>query len=64
MTDAELEKKFTEIDDAIERLFGLFGLMAPRQAAMRPRHLRDAGEDQCEVMGGLMIVKSPKAITP
>ena len=45
------------MDAAIERLFGLVGLMAPRQAEMRPTHLKDAGTDAVQTIGGLQIVR-------
>ena len=64
MTDAELKEAFDAVNAAIDELFGLFGKLSPRQAAMRPQHLRDPGEDQCEVVGGRVMVKSPKTATP
>jgi hypothetical protein len=57
MMDAEIREAFDSLNAAIDRLFELHGLMSPRQAALRPLHLRDAGDDTCEAIGGLMMVK-------
>jgi hypothetical protein len=64
VTDAELKQRFDEINSAIDEPYLFHGRMSPRLAAMRPAYLRAAGQDTCEVLGGLMTAKSPKAPAP
>jgi hypothetical protein len=61
--DDELKQKFAELDAAIDELFALFGRMSPRQAALRPSYLKDAGENSCEIVGGHIVVKAAKVVS-
>jgi hypothetical protein len=57
--DDEITQKFTEIDAAIEELYGFFGRLSPKAAAMRPSYLK-SGDNGYEVIGGHIRTKTPK----
>jgi hypothetical protein len=57
--DEEIKQKFAEIEAALEELYGFFGRLSPKAAAMRPSYLK-SGDDGYEAIGGLIRAKAPK----